>query len=151
MYFDHAPKHMIRLSVKYRQDSKIPIRLWKSLVGDTPNIYICVCVCVCVCVYTHTYYIHIYIYSAVKSFLPTSRFFIFFANLSHLSHRFRSNKLILHKDNASKYKMQFLNDYLKKSCPNLLGPMWKMNCPLLLNHERTVINHIILESWVKFH
>ncbi len=26
-----------------------------------------------------------------------------------------------------------------------------MNCPLLLNHERTVINHIILESWVKFH
>ncbi len=22
---------------------------------------------------------------------------------------------------------------------------------LLLNHERTVINHIILESWVKFH
>ncbi len=29
--------------------------------------------------------------------------------------------------------------------------MWKINCPLLLNHERTVINHIILESWVKFH
>ncbi len=37
MYFDHAPKHMIRLSVEYRQDLKIPIRLWKSLVGDTPN------------------------------------------------------------------------------------------------------------------
>ncbi len=35
MYF--APKHMIRLSVDYRQDSKIPIRLWKSLVGDTPS------------------------------------------------------------------------------------------------------------------
>ncbi len=29
--------------------------------------------------------------------------------------------------------------------------MWKINCPLLLNHERTVINHIILESWIKFH
>ncbi len=26
-----------------------------------------------------------------------------------------------------------------------------MYCPLLLNHERTVINHIIVESWVKFH
>ncbi len=37
MYFDHAPKHMIRLSVEYRQDSKIPIRLWKSLVEDTPS------------------------------------------------------------------------------------------------------------------
>ncbi len=34
MYF--APKHMIRLSVDYRQESKIPIRLRKSLVGDTP-------------------------------------------------------------------------------------------------------------------
>ncbi len=29
--------------------------------------------------------------------------------------------------------------------------MWKINCPLLLNHERTVIHHIILESWIKFH
>ncbi len=36
MYLDHSPKHMIRLSVEYRQDSKIPIRLWKSLVEDTP-------------------------------------------------------------------------------------------------------------------
>ncbi len=26
----------------------------------------------------------------------------------------------------------------------------KINCPLLLNYERTVINHIILESRVKF-
>ncbi len=33
MYFGPAPKHMIRLSVDYWQDSKIPIRLWKSLVG----------------------------------------------------------------------------------------------------------------------
>ncbi len=33
----------------------------------------------------------------------------------------------------------------------LSKPMWKMYCPLLLNHERTVINHIILESLVKFH
>ncbi len=40
MYFGHAPKHMIRLSVDYRQDSKIPIRLWKSLVGDTPTALI---------------------------------------------------------------------------------------------------------------
>ncbi len=40
MYFGPAPKHMIRLSVDYWQDSKIPIQLWKSLVGDTPNIYI---------------------------------------------------------------------------------------------------------------
>ncbi len=38
----------------------------------------------------------------------------------------------------------------EKSCPNLPGPTWKMYCTLLLNHERTVINHIILESWVKF-
>ncbi len=35
--FSPAPKHMIRLSVEYRQDSKIPIRLWKSLVEDTPS------------------------------------------------------------------------------------------------------------------
>ncbi len=35
--FCPAPKDMIRLSVEYRQDSKIPIRLWKSLVGDTPK------------------------------------------------------------------------------------------------------------------
>ncbi len=51
--------------------------------------------------------------------------------------------------------MQFLNDDLnllrEKSCPNKPGPKWKMNGPLLLNHEITVINHIILESWVKFH
>ncbi len=40
MYFDYTPKHMIRLSVEYRQDSKIPIRLWKSLVGETPSCYI---------------------------------------------------------------------------------------------------------------
>ncbi len=39
----------------------------------------------------------------------------------------------------------------KKTAPNLPGPMWKSNCPLLLNHERTVINHIILESRVKLH
>ncbi len=37
------------------------------------------------------------------------------------------------------------------TCPNLPGPTGKMNSPLLLNHEKTVINHIILESWVKFH
>ncbi len=37
----------------------------------------------------------------------------------------------------------------------LSKPTWpyvkKLFPPLLLNHERTVINHIILESWVKFH
>ncbi len=37
MYFGPAPKHMIWLSVDYGQDSKIPIQLWKSLVGDTPK------------------------------------------------------------------------------------------------------------------
>ncbi len=37
MYFGHAPKRMFRLSVEYWQDSKIPIRLWKSLVEDTAN------------------------------------------------------------------------------------------------------------------
>ncbi len=37
MYFAPAPKHMIWLSVDYRQDLKCPIRLWKSLVGDTPS------------------------------------------------------------------------------------------------------------------
>ncbi len=30
-------------------------------------------------------------------------------------------------------------------------PYMKNELPLLLNHERTVINHIILESGVKFH
>ncbi len=48
--------------------------------------------------------------------------------------------------------MQFLNDDFiyqgKQICPNLPGPLWKMNCPLLLNHERTVIIYIILESRV---
>ncbi len=37
---------------------------------------------------------------------------------------------------------------------NLSKPTWhymKNELPLLLNHERTVIKHIILESWVKFH
>ncbi len=34
------PKYMIRLSVDYWQDAKIQIQLWKSLVGDTPNLYI---------------------------------------------------------------------------------------------------------------
>ncbi len=38
----------------------------------------------------------------------------------------------------------------EKSCPKLPGPTWKINCPLQLNHERTVIIHIILESWVNF-
>ncbi len=36
----------------------------------------------------------------------------------------------------------------------LSKPAWpyvKNELPLLLNHDRTVINHIILESWVKFH
>ncbi len=50
--------------------------------------------------------------------------------------------------------MQFLNDdfIIKgKKLSNLPGPTWKISCPLLLNHERTVINHIILESRVKFH
>ncbi len=31
---------MIRLSVEYRQDSKITIQLWKSLVEDTPSTHI---------------------------------------------------------------------------------------------------------------
>ncbi len=38
--FCSAPKHMIRLSVDYRQDSKIQFRLWKSLVEDTPTSHI---------------------------------------------------------------------------------------------------------------
>ncbi len=50
--------------------------------------------------------------------------------------------------------MQFLNDDFiyqgKQICPNLPGPLWKMNCPLLLNHERTVIIYIILESRADF-
>ncbi len=37
--FCPASKHMIRLSVDYRQDSKIPIRLWKCFVEETPNSY----------------------------------------------------------------------------------------------------------------
>ncbi len=39
MYFAPAPKHMIQLSVDYRQDSKIQIRLWKSLVEDIPSLH----------------------------------------------------------------------------------------------------------------
>ncbi len=35
--------------------------------------------------------------------------------------------------------------------PDNLALHEKNNCPLLLNHVRTVIKHIILESWVKFH
>ncbi len=41
--FCPAPKHMIWLSVDYRHDSKIPIWLWKSLVGDTPSSYALKC------------------------------------------------------------------------------------------------------------
>ncbi len=36
----------------------------------------------------------------------------------------------------------------------LSKPTWlylKNELPLLLNHERTVINYIHLESWVQFH
>ncbi len=36
--FGGGAKYMIRLSVEYWQDSKIPIRLWKSLVEDTPKL-----------------------------------------------------------------------------------------------------------------
>ncbi len=38
--FCPTPKHMIRLSVEYRQDSKIQIRLWKSLFEDTSIIFV---------------------------------------------------------------------------------------------------------------
>ncbi len=31
---------------------------------------------------------------------------------------------------------------------SLALPTWKVNCPLLLNHERTVMNHIILLSYI---
>ncbi len=45
-----------------------------------------------------------------------------------------------------------LNLLREKCCPKLPGPyMEKIVVPHLLNHERNVINHIILESWVKFH
>ncbi len=51
---------------------------------------------------------HTHIYSAVNRFLAPSCFFFV-----HICHNFQIIKLILilHKDNASKYKMQFLNDY----------------------------------------
>ncbi len=63
MYFDHAPKHMIRLSVDYRHDSKIPIRLWKSLVGDSPSsVYIYVCINTHMHAYITWKYLHVYIY-----------------------------------------------------------------------------------------
>ncbi len=39
----------------------------------------------------------------------------------------------------------------EKAVQTYLALREKMNCPLLLNHERTVINHIILEIWVIFH
>ncbi len=76
-----------------------------------------------------------------KGFCPLPVYFIFinfFAYLSHLKDSDQTNFnlilnliLNLHKDNASKYRMQFLNDDLlrEKSCLNLPGPKWKMNCP----------------------
>ncbi len=42
-------------------------------------------------------------------FLPPSRFF-FFVYLSLLKDSDHQTNVLLHKDNASKYKMQFLND-----------------------------------------
>ncbi len=40
VFWPRPQTYMIRLSVEYRQDSKILIRLWKSLVGDTPTAQI---------------------------------------------------------------------------------------------------------------
>ncbi len=61
---------MIRQSVEYWQDLKIPIRLWKSLVEDTPSLLlllvrlkiyyashyyvVCVIMSVCMCVKQQT-------------------------------------------------------------------------------------------------
>ncbi len=45
-----------------------------------------------------------------KIFRPSCFFCVFFAYLSHLKDSDHQTILILHKDNASKYKMQFLND-----------------------------------------
>ncbi len=52
-----------------------------------------------------------WLYSAMERFFPPSCFFFFFAYLSHLKDS-DQHVFILHKDNASKYKMQFLNDHL---------------------------------------
>ncbi len=52
-----------------------------------------------------------YKYSGVKKFLsPFLWFFIFLAYLSHLNDSDHQTNLILHKDNPSKYKMQFWNN-----------------------------------------
>ncbi len=42
---------------------------------------------------------------------PFLFFCLFFAYFSHVKDSDNKKKIILHKDNASKYKMQFLNDY----------------------------------------
>ncbi len=51
----------------------------------------------------------------MKRFLPPSRFciiIIIFAYLLHLKYSDHQTKYLLHQDNESKYKMQFLNDDL---------------------------------------
>ncbi len=67
---------------------------------------VCVCVCVCVCI------LYIYIlYMYIKVFAPFLFFYLFFCHICHTKKiQIIKQILILHKDNASKYKMQFLNE-----------------------------------------
>ena len=53
--------------------------------------------------------------------------------------------LILHKDNPSKHKIQFLKDIR-----TFMALCDKVIAPLLLNHEFTVVNHIFWKAEFNF-
>ncbi len=83
--------------------------------------------------YVNLYSCHIYklyIYSAVKSLLTLP---FFSSYLSHLKYANHQKIYILHKDNPSKYKMQFLNNYLiikgKKAVQTCLALREKVIAP----------------------
>jgi len=60
--------------------------------------------------YTPNIYIYIYIQWCEKKCLCCP-IFVFFAYLSHLNYSDHKTFFILHKDNPSKYKMQFWNNF----------------------------------------
>ncbi len=93
-----------------------------------------------------------YIYKYIVTWFFFCPFLFLFLHMTHLKDSDQTNFNI-----AQKYKMQFLNDLRGEEtvqtnlCKGWEKKTWKMKFPLLLNRERTVINHIILESYVRFH
>ncbi len=88
--FSPAPKHMIRLSVEYQQDSKILIRLWKSLVRDTPSIstfiyvflHLIIYLFINLCIYLFIYlFLHLFIYVFLLIFERDANGLIWFNDL----------------------------------------------------------------------